>query len=108
MTLTHIVRRLIQPPGFTHVTAITLAIGVSANFSLGGSPADYRDLLIYRSAPNADEVAAREEGRLPLAVLEVYSPLAGMKIQPGGTVQNLAQSLTAAKIAAARAQHTGR
>ena len=108
MRLTHIVRRLIQSPGFALVTAITLAIGVGANFSLGGSPADYRDLLIYRSALNADEVAALEEGRLLQARLEVYSPLAGMKIQPGGTVQNLAQSLTAAKIAAASVQHTGR
>ena len=108
MRLTHIVRRLIQSPGFTLVTAITLAVGVGANFSLGGSPADYRDLLIYRSALNADEVAALEEGRLLQASLEVYSPLAGMKVQPGGTVQNLAQTLTAAKIAAAGVQRTGR
>jgi hypothetical protein len=90
------------------VTAITLAIGVGASFSLGGSPADYRDLLISRSALNADEVAALEEGRLLQASLEVYSPLAGMKVQPGGTVQNLAQDRTAAKIAAAGVQHTGR
>ena len=39
MRLTHIVRRVIQPPGLTLVTAIALAIGVGANFSLGGSPA---------------------------------------------------------------------
>ena len=108
MRLTHIVRRLIQSPGFTLVTAITLAIGVGANVSLGGSPADYCDLLIYRSALNADEVAALEEGRLVQASLEVYSPLAGMKVQPGGTVHNLAETLTAAKIAAAAVQHTGR
>jgi hypothetical protein len=82
---------------------------VGANSSLGGSPADYRDLLIYRSALNADEMAALEEGRLLQAsLLEVYSPLAGMKVQPGGTVRNLAQDLTAAKIAAAGVQHTGR
>jgi hypothetical protein len=82
---------------------------VGANSSLGGSPADYRDLLIYRSALNADEMAALEEGRLLQAsLLEVYSPLAGMKVQPGGTVHNLAQDLTAAKIAAAGVQHTGR
>jgi hypothetical protein len=62
---------------------------VGANSSLGGSPADYRDLLIYRSALNADEMAALEEGRLLQAsLLEVYSPLAGMKVQPGGTVRN--------------------
>lgn len=34
MRLTHIVRRLIQSPGFTLVTAIALAIGVGANFRL--------------------------------------------------------------------------
>ena len=35
-----------------------------------------RDLLIYRSALNADEVAALESGTLLQASLEVYSPLA--------------------------------
>ena len=44
-------------------------------FGLGGAQADYRDLLIYRSALNADEVAALESGRLLQASLEVYSPL---------------------------------
>ena len=53
-------------------------------------------------------LAALEEDRLPQASLEVYSPPAGIKVQPGGIVQNLAQALTAAEIAAAPVQPTGR
>jgi lysophospholipase L1-like esterase len=74
-------------------------------FTLGGTPADYRDLLIYRSALNADEAAALEHGRLLQASLEVYSPLADTPVQRGGALQNLAQSLTSAKITAGSVQH---
>ena len=46
------------------------------SFALGGpGEADFKDLLIYRSALNADEVAALERGALLQASLEVYSPL---------------------------------
>ena len=34
--------------------------------------ADFKDLLIYRSALNADEVTALENGRLLQASLEIY------------------------------------
>ena len=77
-------------------------------FILGGVGADYRDLLIYRSALNADEVAALESGSLLQASLEVYSPLTDMVFQPGAPVPNLAQSLTSAKVGAGSVQHTGR
>ena len=79
------------------------------DFALGGpAAADFRDLLIYRSALNADEVAALESGRLLQASLEVYSPLTEMTFQPRGAVQNLAQSLTAARIGPGGVQHIGR
>ena len=74
-------------------------------FVLGGKRADYKDLLIYRAALNADEVAALESGRVLQASLEVYSPLADASFQPGGAVRNLAQSLTSAKISPGSVQH---
>ena len=67
-------------------------------FTLGGPAAEYRDLLIYRSALNADEIAALESGKLLQASLEVYSPLTDVKVRPGAAVPNLAQSLTAGQI----------
>jgi len=68
-------------------------------FSLGGPrDADFKDLLIYRSALNADEIAALESGRLLQASLEVYSPLADEEIRSRNSVANLAQSLTSAKV----------
>jgi len=54
--------------------------------------------LIYRSALNADEIAALESGRLLQASLEVYSPLADEEIRSRNSVANLAQSLTSAKV----------
>ena len=64
--------------------------------------------MIYRSALNADEIAALESGRLLQASLEVYSPLVEPQFRSGGTVENLAQSLTSAKIGAGSVQHTDR
>ena len=78
-------------------------------FTLGGpAAADFRDLLIYRSALIADEVAALERGQLLQASLEVYAPLTDLTFKAGGAVQNLAQSLTSAKIGAGSVQHIGR
>jgi lysophospholipase L1-like esterase len=67
----------------------------TGHFALGG-PADLKDLLIYRSALNADEVAALQKGTLLQASLEVYAPLTDMKPTPGAPLENLAQSLSAA------------
>jgi lysophospholipase L1-like esterase len=75
------------------------------HFRLGGSSADYRDLLLYRSALNADEVAALESGTLLQASLEVYSPLTELDVHSGGTVKNLAQSLSAVRIRPGGVQH---
>lgn len=76
------------------------------SFALGGpSEADFKDLLIYRSALNEDEVASLESGKLLQASLEVYSPLTDTTFQPGGAVRNLAQSLTAARIGPDGVQH---
>ena len=77
-------------------------------FVLGGKRADYKDLLIYRSALNADEVAALDSGRLLQASLEVYSPLTDAQFPSGGAVANLAQSLTSAKIGPGSVQHIDR
>jgi hypothetical protein len=77
-------------------------------FMLGGAAADYRDLLIYRSALNADEAAALANGSVLQASLEVYSPLTDLDLHSGGPVKNLAQSLTSANISAGSVKHTGR
>jgi hypothetical protein len=74
-------------------------------FGLGGVQADYKDLLIYRSALNADEVGALESGRLLQASLEVYSPLNEPQFRAGSAVENLAQSLTSAKVGSGSVQH---
>jgi lysophospholipase L1-like esterase len=68
-------------------------------FALGGS-ADLKDLMIYRSALNADEVAALRNGTLLQTSLEVYAPLADTKIKAGAPLENRAQSLSAAKAGA--------
>lgn len=76
------------------------------SFTLGGTmQADYKDLFIFRSALNADEVAALHEGKLLQASLEIYSPLNDMKFPNGSTAENRAQSLTALKIGTSRITH---
>jgi len=76
------------------------------NFALGGpGEADFKDLMIYRSALNADEVAALESGRLLQASLEVYAPLTDTAFHAGGNVANLAQSLTSAKTGSGSVKH---
>jgi len=60
--------------------------------------ADYRDLLVYRSSLNRDEVAALRTGTMLSGSLEIYAPLdaAGRKPEPNRPVENLAQSLSEA------------
>jgi lysophospholipase L1-like esterase len=73
-------------------------------FALGGSmPADFKNLLIYRSALNADEAAALEKGTLLQASLEIYSPLDDAKNPKNGMLANRAQSLTAATFGSGKA-----
>jgi hypothetical protein len=67
--------------------------------------AEFKDLLIYRSALNADEVAALASGRLLQASLEVYSPLSDAELRVGEPVKNLAQSLTFASVSTGEIQH---
>ena len=64
---------------------------------------DVRDVLIYRSALNADEAATLWKGGLLQASLEVYSPLADRQFVKGEPVENRAQSLSELKLEAGAA-----
>lgn len=63
--------------------------------------ADYKELMIYRAALNADEVKALNEGKLLQASMEIYSPLGDERFEAGGTVENRAQSLSVVRVGAA-------
>jgi hypothetical protein len=52
-------------------------------------------LFLFRSALDADEVAALYEGKILQASLEVYSPLADPQFHINSAVENRAQSLSA-------------
>ena len=67
--------------------------------------ADLKDLMIYRSALNADEVAAIEKGSLLPASLEVYAPLADAHVARGAKLENRAQSLSSATVEGAGVVH---
>jgi lysophospholipase L1-like esterase len=67
--------------------------------------ADYKDLLLYRAALNADEVAALQQGMLLQASLEVYAPLSDPQFTPGAQVENRAQSLSALVVGSPRIAH---
>jgi hypothetical protein len=71
----------------------------------GPKQADYKDLFLYRSALNADEVAALNQGRMLKASLEIYSPLNDAEFKADSIAENRAQSLTALKIGADRIAH---
>ncbi len=74
------------------------------HFTLGGygtgargpesARADYRELLIYRSPLNEDEVKALHEGKLLQASLEVYAPLDDERVGTNTPLVNLAQSMS--------------
>jgi lysophospholipase L1-like esterase len=53
-----------------------------------------RDVLLYRSALNGDEVAALQSGTLLQSSLEIYAPLLDTVLAAGGGVENRAQSLS--------------
>lgn len=78
----------------------------STRFALGGTTTvDVKDLLLYRSALNADEASALHAGALLHASLELYSPLDNVRLEPGATVENLAQSMTSAKVSVGVQDH---
>jgi lysophospholipase L1-like esterase len=68
--------------------------------------ADFKDLLIYRSALNADEAAALSNGTLLQASLEVYAPLQDGKFQSGAPLENRAQSTTFPTVGDGKIAHT--
>jgi len=51
-------------------------------------------MFLFRSALNADEAAALNDGKLLQASLEVYAPLRDVQFRPDAAVENRAQSLT--------------
>ena len=75
--------------------------------SLPAAPrqADYKDLLIYRSALNSDEVAALQKGTLLQSSLEVYAPMTDARLEKGAPLENRAQSLTAVTVAGGAVSH---
>jgi lysophospholipase L1-like esterase len=64
----------------------------------GPKQADYRDLFIFRSAINSDEVAVLTAGKVLQGSLEVYAPLSDAEFVADGSVENRAQSLATLKI----------
>ena len=58
------------------------------------APAEYRELLVYRSALNGDEVEALHAGKLVQAGLEIYAPLNEEQLDENTPLANLAQSLS--------------
>ena len=66
---------------------------------------DYRDWMIHRAGLNADEARALHAGTLLQASLEVYAPLRGSAGAAGGSVENLAQSLSVVEVDTAGVTH---
>jgi lysophospholipase L1-like esterase len=75
-------------------------------FTIGGSVGgDYKDLLVYRSALNQDEVSALNSGKLLQASLEIYTPLTDARFVEGLAVENRAQSMSALKVGSGTVTH---
>jgi lysophospholipase L1-like esterase len=89
----------LQPKGFT--------VGGSGSSENGSAPkqADYRDVFLFRSALNSDEVAALHNGKILQASLEIYAPLNDAQFRQDMTVENRAQSLSAFKVGSGRIVH---
>jgi hypothetical protein len=73
----------------------------------GSAPkqADYKDVFMFRSALNADEVAVLHSGKMLQASLEVYAPLNDTQFKADAGVENRAQSLAVLKVGAGRIVH---
>jgi lysophospholipase L1-like esterase len=67
--------------------------------------ADYKDVFLFRSALNADEVSVLKQGRIFQSSLEVYSPLADAEFRPGSRTENRAQSMAGLRIGSGRIVH---
>ena len=61
--------------------------------------------MIHRAGLNADEARALHAGTLLQASLEVYAPLRGSAGAAGGSVENLAQSLSVVEVDTAGVTH---
>jgi hypothetical protein len=72
----------------------------------GAAAFGLRDILLYRSALNEDEVGALQGGTLLQSSLEIYAPLVDLNVAAGGSVENRAQSLSAFVAGADRAPVT--
>ena len=59
---------------------------------------DYKDWMIHRAGLNPDEARPLHAGRLLQASLEVYAPLRESAGAAGGSVENLAQSLSVVEV----------
>ncbi len=68
------------------------------------SSADYEDLMIWRSALNADEAQALNERAMLQASMEVYAPLHDAAFADGQSLTNLAQSLAEVVVTGAGCQ----
>jgi lysophospholipase L1-like esterase len=79
--------------------------GVATDGAPAIRQADLKNLMIYRSALNSDEVSAMQKGALLPASLEVYAPLADARLGVGAALENRAQSLTAATVEGAGIMH---
>jgi len=82
-------------------------IGGPATSTQGSAPkqADYKDLLVYRSALNADEVGALQKGTLLQASLDVYAPLTDARFERGALLENRAQSMSGVKVEGGTVTH---
>lgn len=69
---------------------------ITNNLQIGGADVptklEYKDLLFYRSAMNAEELAAIASGTLLKSSLELYAPLDGKGVNLTDSLANLAQS----------------
>ncbi len=90
----------LEPRGF-----VIGGSGVDHEGEGGPLPADYKELFLFRSALNADEVAALNAGKMVQASLEVYSPLTDAVFRLMTAVNNRAQSLSAFKFTIGRMLH---
>lgn len=87
-----------QKAGIHHerIEPVRFMLGRTSEDAPAPRTAEYRDLMIYRSSLNEDEVRALHDGALLQASLELYAPLRNEKLVKDGPIKNLAQSLTQA------------